>query len=83
MVCQTERISDRSFLPRLASLEPLEKFAKAGRAVFHGAADVLPLGLWEVAGTPTESAFDGTDMAHEVRDDNEDRIDRVVALKKK
>lgn len=28
----------------------------AGRAVLHGAADVLTLGLWEVAGTPIELA---------------------------
>ena len=62
---------------------PLEKFTKAGRAVFHGAADVLTLGLWEVVGTPTEGAFNGTEMAYEVRYDKEDRVDQVIALKKK
>ena len=29
--------------------------ARAGRAVFHGAADVLTLGLWEVVGTEGQS----------------------------
>lgn len=56
--------------------------AKAGRAVFHGAADVLTLGIWEVIGTPTEGAFDGDAMAYEVRYDTDNKIDQIVALKK-
>ncbi len=56
--------------------------AKAGRAVFHGAADVLTFGIWEVIGTPTEGIFDGNKMAYEVRYDENDRIDQVVLLKK-
>ncbi len=56
--------------------------AKAGRAVFHGAADVLTLGLWEVVGTPTESIFSGDEMAYEIRYDENDRIDQVTVLKK-
>jgi len=56
--------------------------AKAGRAVFHGAADVLTLGVWEVVGTPTEGIFSGDEMAFQVRYDKDDRIDEVVALKK-
>ena len=57
--------------------------AKAGRAVFHGAADVLTFGLWEVVGTPAEGAFDGTDMAYQVTYDSDDKVEEVVALKKK
>ncbi len=56
--------------------------AKAGRAVFHGAADVLTLGLWEVVATPTEGIFSGDEMAFQVRYDRDDRVDEVVALKK-
>jgi hypothetical protein len=56
--------------------------AKAGRAVFHGAAHVLTFGLWEVIGTPVEGTFSGDEMAYEVRYDEESRIDQVVALKK-
>jgi len=56
--------------------------AKAGRAVFHGAADVLTLGVWEVIGTPTEGIFSGDEMAFRVRYDKDDRVDEVVALKK-
>lgn len=56
--------------------------AKAGRAVFHGTADVLTLGLWEVIGTPTEGAFSGDEMAYEVSYDENDRIDQVTTLKK-
>jgi hypothetical protein len=56
--------------------------AKAGRAVFHGAADMLTLGLWEVVGTPTEGVFSGDEMAFRVRYDKNDIIDEVAALKK-
>ena len=56
--------------------------AKAGRAVFHGAADVLTLGIWEVVGTPVEGVFSGDEMAFEVRYDDDSRIDQIIALKK-
>ncbi|WP_292527753.1 hypothetical protein [Methylocystis sp.] len=55
--------------------------AKAGRAVFHGAADVVTLGLWEVVGTPTEGVFSGDEMAYRVRYDKNDIIDEVAVLK--
>ena len=58
------------------------KPAKAARAVFHGAADVFTLGLWEVVGTPTEAVFDGTKMALEVTYDGDDRVEGVVNLRK-
>lgn len=58
------------------------KPAKAARAVFHGAADVFTLGLWEVVGTPTEAIFDGTKMALEVTYDENDRVRNVVDLRK-
>jgi hypothetical protein len=57
--------------------------AKAGRAVFHGAADVFTLCLWEVIATPTEGVFDGSEVAYEVSYDTDSRIDEVVFLKKK
>ena len=56
--------------------------AKAGRAVFHGTADVLTLGLWEVIGTPTEGVFNGDAMAYQVRYDDNSVVDQVVALKR-
>ncbi len=58
------------------------KPAKAARAVFHGAADVFTLGLWEVVGTPTEAVFDGTKMALEVTYDGNDRVENVVDIRK-
>ena len=57
--------------------------AKAGRAVFHGAADIFTLGLWEVVGTPTEVVFNGAKMAYEVSYDKDDKVDTVVELTKK
>lgn len=56
------------------------KPAKAARAVFHGAADVFTLGLWEVVGTPTEAVFDGTKVALEVTYDQADRVENAVDL---
>lgn len=56
------------------------KPAKAGRALFHGAADIFTLGLWEVVGTPTEAVFDGSKMALEVAYDENDRVAKVVNL---
>jgi len=55
--------------------------AKAGRAFFHGAADVVTFGLWEVVGTPTEAVFNGDEMAYEVTYDDKDKIDQVTVLK--
>ena len=56
--------------------------AKTGRALFHGTADVLTLGLWELVGTPTEGIFNGEDMAYEVFYDDADRVAKVTNLKK-
>ncbi len=50
---------------------------KAGRAIFHLAADVFTLGLWEIIGTPTELHFDGTEVNLEVSYDENDRVDSV------
>lgn len=38
----------------------LDNEPSPGRAVAHGAADVLTLGLWEVIGTPIEAGSQGT-----------------------
>jgi hypothetical protein len=35
---------------------------KVGRAVFHAAADVVTLGLWEIIGTPTEAIVKGEEV---------------------
>ena len=40
-------------------MQGYSKANKISRAVWHGAADVFTLGLWEIIGTPTESAFNG------------------------
>jgi hypothetical protein len=53
---------------------------RGGRAVLHGAADVLTLGLWEVVGTPIESVANGTKVTVEVTYTYEDRVDTVVAI---
>ncbi len=58
------------------------KGAKTGRALFHGAADVVTFGLWEVVGTPTEMVFDGKKMSFEVTYAADDRVEKIVDLSK-
>ena len=58
------------------------KAARVSRTIGHGAADVLTFGLWEVVGTPTEAAFNGTQVVYEVTYDASERIENVVVLKK-
>ena len=55
--------------------------AKAGRAFFHGAADVVTLGLWEVIATPIESIASGTDTKAEVTYDRDDRVKSVEMIR--
>ena len=57
--------------------------AKAFRAVGHGAADVLTLGLWEVIGTPAEATFSGKDVAVKITYDKEEKVKEVVYLTQK
>jgi hypothetical protein len=54
---------------------------KAGRAAFHGAADILTLGLWEVVGTPVEAVADGTEVKCEVFYDENECVDYINVLK--
>ena len=56
------------------------KGAKTGRAVFHGVADALTLGLWEVVGTPTEASFTGEKVAYEVTYGESDMVENVKQL---
>lgn len=54
--------------------------AKAGRAFFHGAADVFTLFLWEVIGTPAEMIADGTEMKIKIVYDENDNVENVTYL---
>lgn len=64
-------------------IQGYNKATKAGRVIFHAAADVFTLGLWEIIGTPTELYFDGSEMAFYVSYDEHDRIEEVNVLRKK
>jgi hypothetical protein len=54
---------------------------KISRAVLHGAADILTLGLWEAVGTPVEYYFSGTDTMVLVTYDRNDRVETVKYFK--
>ena len=53
---------------------------KVGRAIFHGAADVFTLGLWEILATPIESHFDGNKKAFEVIYDTNGKIEEILPI---
>jgi hypothetical protein len=57
------------------------KLVKTGRVIFHSAADVFTLGLWEIVGTPTEMFFNGKEMAFHVSYDENDHLDEVNVIK--
>lgn len=59
------------------------KGSKAGRAIFHGVADVLTLGLWEVVGTPVELIASGTDVTAKVFYDKDLKVVRVQTFEEK
>jgi|GEM_PF-1297128 len=50
---------------------------KAGRAIFHGLADLNTLFLWELAATPLESSMQGEDVRVEVQYDNDELARRI------
>jgi hypothetical protein len=58
-------------------IQGYSKEAKVGRALFHGVADVLTLGVWEIAGTPIELMESGTDTSLRIIYDQSLRIQRV------
>jgi hypothetical protein len=58
----SERNPDGSTTDVFAFKQGYSKGAKTGRVLFHGAADVVTGGLWEVAGIPIETAANGSDV---------------------
>jgi hypothetical protein len=48
-----------------------------GRAVAHGVADVLTLGIWEVVGTPVEAANLGDKKQMIITYDSENKVRRI------
>lgn len=61
-------------------IQGYSKGNKAGRAFFHGAADVLTLGLWEIVGTPVEGSYNGKKMTVRVIYDSENIVKSAETL---
>jgi hypothetical protein len=76
----TSEVKDEKRIEVFSFVQGYSKGAKTGRAIFHGVADVLTLGLWEAVGTPTESAFDGEKMIYEVTYDKDNKVEKSVRL---
>ena len=58
------------------------KGSRLGRAFAHGAADLFTIGCWEVIGTPTELAFDGTQLRIQVTYSDRDLVDVATVISK-
>lgn len=69
---------DRTTLAVYKFKQGYSKGAKAGRAFFHGAADILTCGLWEVVGTPVETVATGTDTTVTIVYDENGKIKTAV-----
>jgi hypothetical protein len=54
------------------------KWTKAGRALFHGTADLFTFGIWEIVGTPIEVFESGKDATVKVYYDRELKAHRMV-----
>lgn len=60
-----------------------DKLNKGTRVVGHAVADFFTLGLWEIAGTPGEMAFDGDKMVYQVVYDANDNVISALLLERK
>lgn len=77
---QASETKDGKRVDVFSFVQGYSKGAKAGRALFHGAADVFTLGMWEVVGTPTEAIFTGEKVAYEVTYNTSDKVEKVITL---
>lgn len=68
---------------RFDILQGYSKGAKVSRALGHGVADAMTLGLWEAIGTPAEMVFDGNNLLIEVAYDADERVVKAEVTKRK
>ena len=76
----TRENSDGTLTDTFVFVQGYSSESKTGRALFHGAADVLTLGLWEVIGTPVEAIADGTEVHVQVEYDANEKVRNIIAL---
>ncbi len=76
----TKEKADGTLTDTFVFVQGYSSGSKAGRALFHGAADVLTLGLWEVIGTPVEAIASGTDVKVQVEYDANEKVQNIIAL---
>ena len=76
----TKENADGTLTDTFVFVQGYSSGAKAGRALFHGAADFFTLGLWEVIGTPVEAVADGTDVQVQVDYDANEKVQNIIAL---
>ncbi|MCK5656176.1 MAG: hypothetical protein KAI03_07795 [Candidatus Aureabacteria bacterium] len=75
------REQDGELVEMYVFTQGFSKCAKAGRALFHGAADIFTLGLWEAVGTPFEGVVDGQEYKVEITYDIDKKVKDVNVIK--
>ena len=76
----SSRLQGEKRIDLFSFVQGYEKGVKAARAFGHGVGDVATVGLWEFAGTSTETVFDGKKLSFEVTYNRSDFVERVVRL---
>ncbi len=76
----SSRLQGEKRIDLFSFVQGYHKGTKAARAFGHGVGDVATFGLWEFAGTSTETVFDGKKLSFEVTYNRSDFVERVVRL---
>jgi hypothetical protein len=76
----SSRLQGERRIDLFSFVQGYRKEVKAARAMGHGVGDIATAGLWEFAGTPTETVLDGKKLSFEVTYNRADFVERVVRL---
>ncbi len=76
----SSRLQGEKRIDLFSFVQGYRKEVRAARAFGHGVGDIATVGLWEFAGTPTETVLDGKKLSFEVTYNRADVVERVVRL---
>ena len=76
----SSRLQGEKRIDLFTFVQGYRKEVKAARAFGHGVGDIATAGLWEFAGTSTETVLDGKKLSFEVTYNRADCVERVVRL---
>jgi hypothetical protein len=76
----SSRLQGEKRIDLFSFVQGYRREVKAARAFGHGVGDIATAGLWEFAGTSTETVLDGKKLSFEVTYNRSDLVERVVRL---